>query len=153
MQQKHISFNLIALHAIPLTEGYDRASESEHQNQIVHMCRMIFIYTHYMINSWIRVNFHKDFRRPFSPSGKKVNPRTRTLPVKPFPQDPWFLRPYKRRLLKTSWEKEKMLVTSIFSFFHNIFFFIKDINHYLSNIRFDVCKCFQYGQCLTCVVW
>ena len=29
-------------------------------------------------------------------------------------------------LLNTLWEKEKMLVTSIFSFFHNVLFDVKD---------------------------
>ena len=35
---------------------------------------------------------------------------------KAFPNNPWFSHPYKKPL-KTLWEKEKMLVTSIFSFF------------------------------------
>ena len=57
--------------------------------------------------------------------------------------------------LKTLWEKEKMLVTSIFSFFHNVFYSIKDRNHYHSNItlNFVVCKCFQFGKCPNFVVW
>ena len=36
--------------------------------------------------------------------------------------NPIFQRSCARSLLKTLWEKEKMLVTSIFSFFHNVFF-------------------------------
>ena len=35
-----------------------------------------------------------------------------------------------KKKLKTLWEKEKMLVTSIFSFSHNIFIPIKDKNHH-----------------------
>ena len=34
---------------------------------------------------------------------------------------PSFSDPEKRDLLKTLWKKEKMLVSSIFSFFHNVF--------------------------------
>ena len=33
-----------------------------------------------------------------------------------------FNDPHVRSLLKTLWEKEKMLVTSIFSFSHNVFY-------------------------------
>ena len=42
---------------------------------------------------------------------------------------PTFNDPQERYLLKTWWEKEKMLVTSIFSFSHNVFYpvkFVKD---------------------------
>ena len=38
-------------------------------------------------------------------------------------------RPYKRSLLKTGWEKEKMLVTSIFSFPHHVFY------HFLNKLK------------------
>ena len=38
-------------------------------------------------------------------------------------------KPKKRRPLKTLLEKEKMLVTSIFSFSHNVFYLIKERNH------------------------
>ena len=38
-----------------------------------------------------------------------------------------------------------MLVTSIFSFSHNVFYPIKGRNYHLCYIYF-VCKCFQFGQ-------
>ena len=41
--------------------------------------------------------------------------------------------------------KEKMLVTNIFSFSHNVFYSIKDRNYDLCYIHFVVCKCFQFG--------
>ena len=48
-------------------------------------------------------------------------------------------------LLETLWKKEKMLVSSIFSFLHNTFFYpMKDKQKYLSNIHFVICKCFQF---------
>ena len=53
---------------------------------------------------------------------------------------------------KTWWEKEKMLVTSIF-FSHNVFYPIKVKNHHLNNIYFVVCKCFQSGPVKNFVVW
>ena len=39
----------------------------------------------------------------------------------PFPNKPWFLRVYSTGLLKTMREKEKLLVTSNFSFSHIVF--------------------------------
>ena len=39
----------------------------------------------------------------------------------PFPNKPWFLRVCSTGLLKTLWEKEKLLVTSNFSFSHSCF--------------------------------
>ena len=37
-------------------------------------------------------------------------------------------------LLKTAWKKKKMLVTSIFSFSHNVFYPMKDKFNVMSNI-------------------
>ena len=46
----------------------------------------------------------------------------------PFPlsNNPGFSRPWERGLLKTQQEKEKMLVTSISTFSHNIFYSITE---------------------------
>ena len=38
----------------------------------------------------------------------------------PFPNKPWFLHGCSVSLLKTLWEKEKLLVTSNFSFSHSV---------------------------------
>ena len=42
--------------------------------------------------------------------------------VNPFPNKPWFLRVCSKSLLKTLWEKEKLLVTGNFSYSHNVFY-------------------------------
>ena len=42
--------------------------------------------------------------------------------INPFPNKPWFLRVCSISLLKTLWEKEKLLVTSNFSFSHSVFY-------------------------------
>ena len=42
--------------------------------------------------------------------------------LNPFPNKPWFLRVYSIIYLKTLWEKEKLLVTSHFSFSHSVFY-------------------------------
>ena len=49
--------------------------------------------------------------------------RVKTL--NPLPQMSEFQLPWKRLLLKTVWEKEKMLATIIFSFIHNVFILLK----------------------------
>ena len=38
------------------------------------------------------------------------------------PNNPEFYRPWRRGLLKTMWKEEKMLLTNIFSFPHNVFY-------------------------------
>ena len=53
----------------------------------------------------------------------------------------------------TLWEKEKMLVTSIFTFYQHVFNPIKDINHHFSKLYFVICKCFQFGPVLNFVIW
>ena len=40
----------------------------------------------------------------------------------PFPNKSLFLRDHSSRLLKTLWEKEKLLLTSNFSFFYCVFY-------------------------------
>ena len=46
-----------------------------------------------------------------------------------------------------------MLVTSIFSFSHNLFCTVKGRNYHFSNIIFIVCICVQFGQGQNFVVW
>ena len=48
------------------------------------------------------------------------------------PQNDDFWRTGGNSLLKTSWEKKKMLVTSIFFFSHNVFYPMKDNFNILS---------------------
>ena len=49
--------------------------------------------------------------------------------------------------------KEKMLVTSIFSYSHNVFYPSKNIFQLSNHIYFIICKCFQLGPVLIFVVW
>ena len=44
------------------------------------------------------------------------------IKVNPFPHNDTFWHPWQTSLLKTLWEKEKLLVTSNFSFSHSVFF-------------------------------
>ena len=59
---------------------------------------------------------------------------------------PTLNNPKKKKIaLKTLWEKEKMLVTSIFSFSHNVFYPSQSKFQSFIYIYFVVCKCFNLG--------
>ena len=65
--------------------------------------------------------------------------------INPFPDKPRFLRVCSTRLLKTLWEKEKLLVMSNFSFSHC---FLPCLKNFVIFIRLVivVCKHFQFGR-------
>ena len=63
----------------------------------------------------------------------------------PFPNKPWFLRVSSKSLWKTLWEKEKLLVTSNFSFSHSVFNPIKELSAIFNKFKIVVCKLFQFG--------
>ena len=53
---------------------------------------------------------------------KSSSPFENHSQVNPFPHNDTFWRPRETSLLKTLWEKEKLLVTSNFSFSHSDFY-------------------------------
>ena len=67
----------------------------------------------------------------------------------PFPNKPWFLRVCSTSLLKTLWEKEKLLVTSNFSFSHSVFFPFRELPVIFIKFEIVVCKLFQFGRVLS----
>ena len=56
----------------------------------------------------------------------------------PFPNKPWFLRVCSTSLLKTLWEKEKLLVTSNFSFSHSVFYLFGELSPIFVKIKIVV---------------
>ena len=64
----------------------------------------------------------------------------------PFPNKPWFLRVRITSLLKTLWEKEKLLVTSNFSFSHSVFYLFGELPAIFIKFEIDVCKLFQFER-------
>ena len=66
--------------------------------------------------------------------------------VNPFPNKPWFLRVCSVSLLKTLWEKEKMLVTSNFSFSHSVFYPFQELSAIFIKFEIVVCKLFQFDR-------
>ena len=66
--------------------------------------------------------------------------------LNPFPNKPWFLSVCSTSLLKTLREKEKLLVTSNFSFSHSVFFQLGEVSAIFSKFKIVVCKLFQFGR-------
>ena len=65
--------------------------------------------------------------------------------LNPFPNKPWFLRVCSTSLLKTLWEKEKLLITSNFSFSHSVFYPFGQHFAILIKLKIVICKPFQFG--------
>ena len=66
-------------------------------------------------------------------------------PFYPSPNKPWFLRVCSKGLLKTLWEKEKLLVTSNFSFSHSVFYPFGKLTAIFIKFEVVVCKFFEFG--------
>ena len=67
-------------------------------------------------------------------------------PVHPFPNKPWFLSVCSTSVLKTLWEKKKLLVTSNFSFSHSVFYPFGELSAILITFEIVVCKLFEFGR-------
>ena len=68
------------------------------------------------------------------------------VPINPFLNKPWFLRVCGTSLLKTPWEKKKLIVTSNFSFSHSVFYRSGELSDILIKFEIVVCKLFQFGR-------
>ena len=66
--------------------------------------------------------------------------------VNPFPNKPWFLRVCSTGLLKTLREKEKLLITSNFSFSHSVFNLFGELSAISIKFKIVVCKVFEIGR-------
>ena len=66
--------------------------------------------------------------------------------INPFPKKPWFLRVCSTSLLKTQWEKEKLLVMSNFCFSHSVFYPFGELSAIFNNFKIVVCKAFEFGR-------
>ena len=64
----------------------------------------------------------------------------------PFPNNPWFLRVSSTSLLKTLWEKKKLLVTSNFFFYHSVFYLFRELSAIFVKFEIVVCKLFQFER-------
>ena len=66
--------------------------------------------------------------------------------INPFPNKPWFLRVCSTCLLKTMREKEKLLVTSSFSFSHIVFYLFRKLSAIFLKFEIVVSKLFQFER-------
>ena len=73
--------------------------------------------------------------------------------INPFAKNPWFLRVCSTSLLKPLWEKEKLLVTSNFSFSRSVFYPFGELSAIFIKFEIVVCKLFHCGKSLKFVVW
>ena len=64
----------------------------------------------------------------------------------PFPNKPWFLRVCRTSLSKTLWKREKLLVTSNFSFSHSVFSPFGKFSAIFIKFETAVRKFFQFGR-------
>ena len=64
----------------------------------------------------------------------------------PFPNKPWFLRVCCTSLLKTLLEKEKLLVTSNFSFSHSVFYLFGELSAIFVKFKIVICRHFEFGR-------
>ena len=70
-----------------------------------------------------------------------------TLSINPYLNKPWFLHVCSTGLLKTLWEKEKLLFTSNFSS-HSVVYPSRELSTIFINFKIVVCKLFQFGKSL-----
>ena len=63
-----------------------------------------------------------------------------------FQNKPWFLRVSNKSLLKTLWEKEKLLIMSNFSFSHSVFYTFGILSAFFSKSKTVICKRLYFGR-------
>ena len=73
--------------------------------------------------------------------------------INSFPNKPWSLHVCSTSLLKTLREKEKLLVTSNFSFSHSVFYRFGELCVIFIKFEIVVCQLFQFGKVQKFVVW
>ena len=66
------------------------------------------------------------------------------IDINPFPNKRWFLPVCSTSVLKTLWEKEKLLVTSNFSFSHGVFYLFGKLSAIFNQFEIVLCKLFQF---------
>ena len=64
----------------------------------------------------------------------------------PFPNKPWLLRVCSTNLLKTLWEKEKLLIKGNFSLSQSVFYTFRDLFAIFIEFKIVVCKPFEFGR-------
>ena len=66
--------------------------------------------------------------------------------LNPFPNKPWFLHVCCTSLLKALWEKDKLFLTSNFSFSLSVFYPFGEISTIFIKFEVSILKLFQFGR-------
>ena len=66
--------------------------------------------------------------------------------LNPFPHDDTFWCPWETSLLKTLWEKEKLLIMSNFSFTPSVFYPFRELSGIFIKFKIVLCILLQFGQ-------
>ena len=98
------------------------------KNLVLQTCKNKGLFGKELTTVWALFLFPQWVQKYFNPSPNKL----------------WFLRVWS--LLKTLWEKEKLLVTSNFSFSHSVFYWFEKLPTIFINFEIVVCKLFQFGR-------
>ena len=109
--------------------------------QKVHNCTkmtndMKMLYTR--LNMFLLFSFY--FHTSYSSGSMKH------LTLNSFQNKPWFLHVHSSSLLKTLWKKEKLLVTTNFSFSHSVFYPFGELSAIFIKFEIVVSKVFQFGR-------
>ena len=68
------------------------------------------------------------------------------IPFQPFPKQALLFTCLCTSLSKTQWQKEKLLVTSNFSFSHYVFYSLRVLSAIFIKLKIVVCKHFHFGR-------
>ena len=77
----------------------------------------------------------------------------RQTALNPFKNKPWFLHVCSTSLLKTLRKKEKLLITSNFSFSHSVFYLFAELSSIFIKFVILACVLFQFVPLPNIVVW
>ena len=94
--------------------------------------------------TYMRSSYNKHDQR-FQIKKKYIPVHIKNL-INPFPNKPLFLHVCSTSILKTLWEKEKLLVKSNFSFSHSVFLMFGELSAIFIKFIIVVCKLSQFGR-------
>ena len=83
---------------------------------------------------------------PHQPRDSEQSDYSNRCRINPFPNKPWFIRVCRTSLLKTLWEKEKLLISNNFSFSHSLLYPFGELSAIFIKFEIVVCKLFQFGR-------
>ena len=111
-------------------------------------CDIIKIELKTALNTALSIDWYKFFAlKDISWSYFRQNGHT------PLAKQAWFLRVCNTGSMETRWEKEKLLLTTNFSFSHSVFHRFGEPPVIFIKLEIVACKLFQFGTVQNSVVW